>query len=167
MATGFTVKTAGATGLVAAAAKTLVNSIPGANRQCLVCEISNSFDGVTAPAVPALSAPVGPTQANATWRTWDEPDRQVAVAQLVERKVSVVFPLTWAAHHGQPEMIARSKERIAEVEGKSGKKLAEGSVLLAYSRHEFQLLDPRDQRVINPDVIRDLRSMDPHHPMDN
>jgi hypothetical protein len=102
-------------------------------------------------------------KAIATWRTWDEPDRQVAVAQWVERKVSIVFPLTWAAHHGQVEMIARSKERIAEVEGKSEKKLAEGSVLLAFSRHDLQLTN---ERTINPDVIRDLRSMDPHHPMD-
>jgi hypothetical protein len=101
----------------------------------------------------------------ATWRTWDEPDRQVAVAQWVERKVSVVFPLHWAAHHGQAEMIARSKERIAEVEGKSGgKKLSEGSVLLAFSRH-VQIL-PRGLE-INPDVSRDLRTIDPHHPMDN
>jgi hypothetical protein len=104
-------------------------------------------------------------KAIAAWRTWDEPDRQVAVAQWVERKVSVVFPLTWAAHHGQAEMIARSKERIAEIEGKSGKKLAEGSVLLAFSRHDLTLLGPRDARVINPDVLKDLRTMDPRHPM--
>ena len=65
MATGFTVKTAGATALTAATAKTLVNVIPGANRQVIVCEISNSFDGVTASAVPVLVELVGSTQATA------------------------------------------------------------------------------------------------------
>jgi hypothetical protein len=106
-----------------------------------------------------------------TWRTWDEPDRQVAVAQWVERNISVVFPLTWAAHHGQPEMIARAKERIAEVEGKAAavataagnpaRELAPGSVLLAFSRHDITLREPCDERRLNPEVIADLRSANP------
>jgi hypothetical protein len=94
----------------------------------------------------------------ATWRTWDEPNRQVAVAQWVERGLCVVFPLHWAAHSGQAQMIARAKERIAEVEGTSGHTLAPGSVLLAYSRHVLVL--PREQAV-DPDVSRDLRTANP------
>jgi hypothetical protein len=65
MAAGFTVKTAGATALVGGTAKTLVNVIAGANRQAIVCEISSSFDGVTASAVPVLVELVGSTQATA------------------------------------------------------------------------------------------------------
>jgi hypothetical protein len=65
MAAGFTVKTAGATALTAATAKTLVNIIAGANRQAILVEISNSFDGVTASAVPVLVELVGSTQATA------------------------------------------------------------------------------------------------------
>ena len=65
MAAGFTVATAAATALVAATAKTLVNIIAGANRQCIFCEVSNSFDGVTASAVPVLVELVESTQAGA------------------------------------------------------------------------------------------------------
>ena len=64
----------------------------------------------------------------ATWRTWDEPDRQVAVVEWQERAVAVVFPIGWAGAHGQQSMIARAKERIQELEGKTGRTLAPGSV---------------------------------------
>jgi hypothetical protein len=92
----------------------------------------------------------------ARWETWDEPDRDVAVAKWVERGIRVVFPLHWAAHHGQREMIARAKERIAEIEGKSGRNLVPGSVLLAFSRH-VEIL-PRENK-INPDVSASLLTM--------
>jgi hypothetical protein len=65
MASGFVVRTAGATALTAATAKTLVNIIPGASRQVIVTELSNSFDGVTASAVPVLVEFCYSTQATA------------------------------------------------------------------------------------------------------
>lgn len=65
MAAGFTVKTAGATALAAATAKTLIMIIAGANRQCVMTEFSNSFDGVTASNTPVLIELVGSTQATA------------------------------------------------------------------------------------------------------
>lgn len=95
----------------------------------------------------------------AIWRTWDEPDRQVAVAQWTERDIAVVFPLHWATRHGQPAMIAHAKERIRAIEAQSGRTLVAGSVLLAFSRHVEVL--PREQQ-INPDVPRDLLTMGPH-----
>lgn len=89
-----------------------------------------------------------------SWTTWDEPDRQVAVARWEERDVSVVFPLHWAALQGQRAMIARAKERILEVEQKAGgKTLAPGSVLLAFSAHEEQAPD----HTIDPGVPRNLQ----------
>jgi hypothetical protein len=66
MASGFVVKTgAAATGLVANTAKSLVNIIPGANRQLYLVELSISFDGVTASAVPVLVELCYSTQAGA------------------------------------------------------------------------------------------------------
>ena len=66
MAAGFVVKSSTtATALVANTAKTCCNVIPGANRQCILCEVSNSFDGVTASNVPVLVELVGSTQATA------------------------------------------------------------------------------------------------------
>jgi hypothetical protein len=94
----------------------------------------------------------------ATWRTWDEPGRQVAVAHWVERDVCVAFPLAWAQRHGQPAMIGRAKERIVEFEGKTGRTVAPGSVLLAFSRHEPQRLEHR----LDPDVPRNLLTMGEH-----
>jgi len=87
------------------------------------------------------------------WITWDEPDRAIAVAQWTERDVYIVFPIHWAAVFGQQEMVSRAKERIADVEGRSGHTLVPGSVLLAFSRHV--LVMPRVQRV-DPDVSRGL-----------
>lgn len=87
------------------------------------------------------------------WLTWDEPDRAVAVAQWTERDVCVVFPIHWAAVFGQQEMVSRAKERIADVERKSGRTLTPGSVLLAFSRHVECL--PRTHTV-EPDVPRGL-----------
>lgn len=55
MAAGYVVKTGTtATALAAATAKTLVNLIASANKAPLLCEMSASFDGVTASAVPVL-----------------------------------------------------------------------------------------------------------------
>ena len=88
----------------------------------------------------------------ATWRTWDEPDRQVAVVEWQEREIRVVFPLGWAARHGQPLMIARAKDRIRELEGKTGRTLVAGSVLLAFSRHGSL----QREEGIDPDVPRGL-----------
>jgi hypothetical protein len=91
-------------------------------------------------------------KAKALWRTWDEPGRQVAVAQWHERDIAVVFPLAWASHAGQRRMIARAKARIAEVEAKARKQLEAGSVLVAFSEHEQQ---PRALQLM-PDVGRRL-----------
>lgn len=88
----------------------------------------------------------------AAWETWDEPDRQIAVAQWSERDVAVVFPLHWAACYGQGPMIARAKERIQDVEAKSGRTLVPGSVLLAFSEHDEQ---PRALQLA-PDILRRL-----------
>ena len=88
----------------------------------------------------------------ATWVLWDEPERQVAVAQWKERDVCVVFPLHWAARHGTAAMVKRAKARMHEIEGKSDRTLVPGSVLLAFSRHTLQ---PREH-VINPDVSRGI-----------
>lgn len=87
----------------------------------------------------------------ATWVTWDEPDRAVAVAQWKERDICVVFPLHWAAIMGQEPMIAHAKDRIASLEGKAGRTLAPGSVLLAFTRH-VQIMRPGE--MIDPDVSR-------------
>lgn len=92
-------------------------------------------------------------QAKAIWRTWDEPGRQIAVAQWSERDIAVVFPLHWAARHGQRQMIRVAKHRIAEIEHKAnGKTLEAGSVLLAFSEHEEQ---PQLQQLL-PDTPRSL-----------
>lgn len=115
-----------------------------------------------APPVPPRREPVitklpdvsgkHPLRAVATWKTWDEPERDIAVAKWLERDLAFVFPLTWAAHHGQAEMIARAKERLAEVEAKAEKPLLNGSVLLAFSSHTILT---RDQAV-TPGVSRNL-----------
>jgi len=65
MAAGYATKTAGATALVGAAAKTLVNLISGATVSPIVVEFSASFDGVTASAVPVLVEIGYSTQAGA------------------------------------------------------------------------------------------------------
>lgn len=66
MASGFAVKTGtSATALVAATAKTLVNLIAASTRSALLCEMSVSFDGVTASAVPVLIELCLSTQATA------------------------------------------------------------------------------------------------------
>jgi len=66
MSAGFAVKTGtGATALVAATAKTIVNSISGATIAPLVTEMSVGFDGVTASAVPVLVEVGYSTQAGA------------------------------------------------------------------------------------------------------
>lgn len=55
MAAGYVVKTGtAATALVAATAKTLVNLISAATKSAIVVEMSVSFDGVTASAIPVL-----------------------------------------------------------------------------------------------------------------
>lgn len=89
----------------------------------------------------------------ATWETWDEPARYVAVAKHVERDIAVVFPLTWAARHGQRQMIAQAKERIRSLEAKTGRTLVPGSVLLAFSRHAPA---PRREQQLDPDVRHHL-----------
>lgn len=88
----------------------------------------------------------------AIWETWDEPERQVAVVQQVGRGIHVVFPVAWAAQHGGRSMIQRAKQRIQEIETKSGRTLVPGSVLLAFSEHEPTA--PRETFL--PDVARRL-----------
>src|SRR5580765_6756838 len=88
----------------------------------------------------------------AAWRTWDEPDRQVAVAEWIERDIAIVFPLPWAQAHGQRAMVNRAKDRIREIETKSGRTLVPGCVLLAFSEHEEQ---PPERQLL-PDTPRAL-----------
>jgi len=87
-----------------------------------------------------------------TWVTWDEPDRDVAVAEWKERGIRVVFPLPWAKRHGRGEMLEQAKHRIQRIEGTAGRTLVPGSVLLAFSRHT----DQPQERMINPDVSRGI-----------
>jgi hypothetical protein len=84
------------------------------------------------------------------WRTWDEPDRQIAVAEWIERDIAVVFPIRWAT--ATAAMVARAKARIREIEGKAERTLVPGSVLLAFSEHEEQ---PRALQLA-PEVPRGL-----------
>lgn len=88
----------------------------------------------------------------ATWVVWEEVDRQVAVAQWRERDLCIVFPLAWARCRQQRALVARAKERIAEVEARAQRVLVPGSVLLAFSRHvpqpDFQSLDPDVPRAL-------------------
>lgn len=65
MAAGYVVRTAGATALVGGTAKTLVNLISGTTVSPIVVEMSMSFDGVTASAVPVLVELGYSTQATA------------------------------------------------------------------------------------------------------
>lgn len=88
----------------------------------------------------------------ATWRTWDDQDRQIAVAQWVERDLCCVFPIAWAHARGPKGMVLRAKERFAEVEAKAGRPLVAGSVLLAFSEH--QDLPPEER--LAPEVDRSL-----------
>lgn len=74
----------------------------------------------------------------ATFETWDDPDNQVVIVHWRERDLVVVFPVQWAAAHGDRACIAHAKGRIREVEGKAGRPLAPGSTLLAFSRHAPQ-----------------------------
>lgn len=86
------------------------------------------------------------------WLTWDEPDRDIAVARWEARGICVIFPLSWAKCHDQKAMIGRAKERIEEIEGKSGRTLVAGSVLLAFSRH-----GPLTRKTaLNPEVSQAL-----------
>lgn len=92
----------------------------------------------------------------ATWESWDEPDRAVAVARWKERDIAVVFPLHWAARHGLVAMVEHAKGRISGVETTTGRTLVPGSVLLAFTRHVAVMA--REQE-IDRGVSRDLRVM--------
>jgi hypothetical protein len=65
MAAGYVLRTAGSVALTAATAKTVVNVIAAANTIFRICELSVSFDGVTASAVPATVDLCYSTQAGA------------------------------------------------------------------------------------------------------
>lgn len=62
---GYVIETAGALALTAATAKTILNIISGANALNRLTELSVSFDGVTATAVPVLVELCYSTQATA------------------------------------------------------------------------------------------------------
>jgi len=131
-------------------------------------------------AAPARPYPPPVLRPVARWRTWDEPDRDVAVAQWVERGVCVVFPRVWVAKHGQESMIAHAKDRIAAVEAMAGGRVLQpGSVLLAFTRHvgtidptisdeammrHLLTTRPREE-IIDPDATRNILSTDPDHPL--
>jgi len=65
MAAGYVVSTIGSLALAATTAKTILNVISGANALTRIVELSVSFDGVTATAVPAVVELVSSTQAGA------------------------------------------------------------------------------------------------------
>jgi hypothetical protein len=65
MAAGYVVSTVGSLALTAATAKTVLNVITAANALVRIVELSVSFDGVTATAVPAVVELCYSTQATA------------------------------------------------------------------------------------------------------
>jgi hypothetical protein len=65
MAAGYVLRTAGTVALTAATAKTIVNVIAGTTALFRICELSVSFDGATATAVPATVDLCASTQAGA------------------------------------------------------------------------------------------------------
>jgi hypothetical protein len=65
VAAGYVLRTAGSVALTAATAKTVVNVIAAANAIFRICELSVSFDGATATAVPATVELCYSTQATA------------------------------------------------------------------------------------------------------
>lgn len=77
------------------------------------------------------------------WTTYDQPDRQIAVARCESRGLSVVFPIAWAQAHGEAAMIRHAKARIAEVEANTGRHLIAGSALRAFGRDAFAPEVPR------------------------
>lgn len=89
----------------------------------------------------------------ASWTTWEEPDRGIAVAHWTERDIAVVFPLQWGRTRSVSLVVQRAKARLAEVERLGGgKRLAPGSVLVAFSEHRPQ---PTTQR-LDPEIARRL-----------
>jgi hypothetical protein len=83
------------------------------------------------------------------WITYEEPDRDVAVAHWTERDIAVVFPLQWVRKQASArEMLPIANARIADIERRTGKSLVPGSVLLAFTRHAPQPVE----RHLNPDV---------------
>ena len=88
----------------------------------------------------------------ARWVTWEEPDRDIAVAHWTERDIHVVAPLQWARSRSIMALIQRAKDRVAEIEKTSGRQLVPGSVLLAFSAHQPQSSEQR----IDPGVSRRL-----------
>jgi hypothetical protein len=89
------------------------------------------------------------------WVTYEEPDRDVAVAHWTERDIAVVFPLAWARARKPFDMLAIANERITSIEGRTQKRLEAGSVLLAFSRH----VDHPDSQKLNPDLPRQALSL--------
>lgn len=93
----------------------------------------------------------------ATWVSWEEPDRAVAVCQWKERDICVVFPLDWALRRNTKALAERAKARIQEVEWQAGRTLVPGSVLVAFSRHRplarEQRIDPDVSRAILPPLV--------------
>ena len=87
-----------------------------------------------------------------SWEIWDDPDRDQVVTLWKERGIHVVFPLPWAKARTDAVVVARARERVAELEGKTGRTIVPGSVLLAFSRHE----DQPAERLMNPDVSRGI-----------
>jgi hypothetical protein len=77
------------------------------------------------------------------WTTYDDADRQIAVARWEERGLSVVFPIAWAHDRGQRAMIRHATARVAEVEGQVGQRLMHGSVLRAFGLDDFAPEVPR------------------------
>jgi len=93
----------------------------------------------------------------ATWVSWEEPDRAVAVCQWQERDICVVFPLRWTRRRDTKALSVRAKARIREVEQKAGRTLVPGSVLVAFSRHGVlqreQEIDRDVSRAIMPRLV--------------
>lgn len=94
-----------------------------------------------------------------SWISWEEPDRDIAIAHWKERDIHVVFPLRWARWRSMEQVIDRSLARIKNIEREVGTPLAPGSVLRAFShqlREEItadtlaQTIDPEVYYGLNP-----------------
>lgn len=92
-----------------------------------------------------------------SWVSWEESDRDIAIAFWRERNIHVVFPLRWARARSMDQVIDRSLDRIKQVEADAGDKLAPGSVLRAFT-HKLPEEITRDEiaQTIDPGVYHGL-----------
>lgn len=92
-----------------------------------------------------------------SWISWEEPDRDIAIAHWRERDIHVVFPLRWARRRSLEAVIDRSLERIKEIEREAGMPIAPSSVLRAFS-HQLreEIASDTIEQAIDPEVYYGL-----------